>query len=121
MIIDELLKEIKADENLEKLKIICDKMQSEEVYTEDFFNLSEILYYHKYDENTFFEKVLTLSFDMLAENIYHIDEWQINKALKDGDEKKFKKIQTYSLHTIFAKNVLMKYAQILKKAINNGK
>jgi len=122
MIIDDLLKEIKNKELLQQLQSICNKMKSENNYKFEPLEITEILYYHKYSENDYYEKVLSLSFDMLEDNIFYIETWEINKNKIINENKKeiqqYKKLSSKKINSIHAKQVLINYATILKKAIN---
>jgi hypothetical protein len=116
MIIDELLADIKNKSHLETLKSICTKMQTEHEYKNEAFDNVEILYYHKYYENKFYEYILTLSFDMLDENSYFVDKWEF---IKDKNEypKKVKSIKLKRGNT--PKGVLVEFAKILKGLTND--
>jgi len=115
MIIDEIIKDIKATDKLNVLKEICDKMQSEHEYESDIFDNVEILYYHKYHENQYFENVLTLSYDLLEEDAYYIDKWEISKFKNDKDVFDFKKLKSKKIKMNSSpKNIIIEFAKVLK-------
>jgi len=116
-IIEEMINELPKMDNLDRLKAICNKMKSENNHVVDYFETSEILYYHKYDDTEYFENYLILSFDMLDSDTFFIEKWQVKKI--NESENDYKKIKSYKIASSNINNVLVKYATILKRAINN--
>jgi len=120
-IIESLLEEVKdIDSTFEKIRQICNKMKSENDYKNDVLESSEILYYYKYDDNDFFERYLTLSFDSLDidSNKYLIDKWEFKKLKNEEDDPVYKRKSSFTSKRINnPEEILLIFAKILKKLI----
>jgi len=116
MIINELLKEIKTNSTLEQLKVLCNKMKSENEYNNKILDNPETLYYHRILDNGFYEEFLTLTFDSLGENSYRVNKYSFKKV-KENEDPIFKKFGTVIINKKSATEILVEYAKILKKLL----
>jgi len=109
MIIDDILATIEKSDFRTELIMFCDKMKEQIEEKNKRLDEPEILYYYCYNTNQFFNKFLVLSIDVFDENIYYIDVYTSNKVTNEC-----RKTNSYKIESSSAKEVLVKYAKILK-------
>jgi len=112
MIIDDILENIEQSDFRKDLIILCDKMKEQITEKNDRLDETEILYYYCYSSTKFFNKFLVLTMDIFDEEIYYIDVWAFNKKTEE-----YKRYNTKTVNASSAKELLIKYAKILKNLI----
>jgi len=109
MIIDDILATIEKSDFRKELIMFCDKMKEQLTEKNRRLDEPEILYYYCYNTNQFFNKFLVLVMDIFDENIYYIDIYEFNKTSEE-----YVKSNSHRIESTSAKDVLIKYAKILK-------
>jgi len=112
LIIDDILNGIEKSNIKQDLTIFCDKMKDQLENKNDRLDDPEILYYYRYHSNRFFDKFLVLSMDIFDEQVYYIDTWEFNKTSNE-----YKRFDSHTIRANSAKEILLKYATILKNLI----